>query len=82
MLWLVTTPDMKYKAKQVVDTFCVRMGDFCSAMSVLVGVDLLKLTPTRFAWISVVLAGVWIVVAIAIGRLYHGFEERNERLAT
>jgi ATP:ADP antiporter, AAA family len=82
MLWLVTSPDMKYKAKQVVDTFCVRMGDFCSAMSVLVAVDLMKFSVPRFAWISIVLAGVWIVLAIAIGRLYHGLEERKEKLGT
>jgi len=82
MLWLVTTPDMKYKAKQVVDTFCVRIGDFCSAMSVLVAVDLLKFDVPHFAWISVVLAGVWVALAVAIGRLYHGLEERNEKLYT
>ena len=82
MLWLVTSPDMKYKAKQVVDTFCVRIGDFCSAMSVLVAVDLLKFSVPTFAWISIVLSGVWVMLAIAIGRLYHGFEERKEKLGT
>jgi AAA family ATP:ADP antiporter len=80
MLWLVTSPDMKYKAKQVVDTFCVRIGDFCSAMSVLLAVDILKFSVQRFAWISIVLAGLWLFLAVAIGRLYHGFEERKEKL--
>lgn len=82
MLWLVTSPEMKYKAKQVVDTFCVRIGDFCSAMSVLVAVDLLKFSVPTFAWISIVLSGIWLVLAVAIGRLYHGFEERKEKLGT
>jgi ATP:ADP antiporter, AAA family len=82
MLWLVTSPDMKYKAKQVVDTFCVRIGDVCSALSVYVAVDLLKFSVPRFAWISIALAGVWIFLALAIGRLYHGFEERKEKLET
>ncbi|MDF3068112.1 MAG: carrier protein family protein [Polyangiaceae bacterium] len=82
MLWLVTSPDMKYKAKQVVDTFCVRIGDFCSAMSVLVAVDLLKFSVPTFAWISIILAGIWLVIAIAIGRMYRGFEERKEKLGT
>jgi ATP:ADP antiporter, AAA family len=80
MLWLVTSPDMKYKAKQVVDTFCVRIGDVCSAVSVYLAVDLLKFSVPRFAWISIVLAGLWLVLAVAIGRLYHGFEERKEKL--
>lgn len=80
MLWLVTSPDMKYKAKQVVDTFCVRIGDVCSALAVYVAVDLLKFSVSRFAWISIVLAGFWLVLAVAIGRLYHGFEQRKEKL--
>jgi AAA family ATP:ADP antiporter len=80
MLWLVTSPDMKYKAKQVVDTFCVRVGDVCSALAVYVAVDLLKFSVPRFAWISIVLAGIWLALAVAIGRLYHGFEERKEKL--
>ncbi len=80
MLWLVTAPDMKYKAKQVVDTFCVRMGDVCSALSVILLVDRLKFSVERFAWLSIVLAALWLVLAVAIGRLYHGFEERKEKL--
>jgi AAA family ATP:ADP antiporter len=80
MLWLVTSPQMKYKAKQVVDTFCVRIGDFCSALSVLVLVDVLHFSVSRFAWISIALGAAWIVLALAIGKLYHGFEERKERL--
>lgn len=82
MLWLVTSPEMKYKAKQVVDTFCVRIGDFCSAMSVLVAVDVLKFSVPRFAWLTIALSGLWLVLAIAIGRLYHGLEERKEKLGT
>ena len=82
LLWLVTSPDMKYKAKQVVDTFCVRIGDVCSALSVYLAVDVLKFSVPRFAWISLILAGVWVFLAVAIGRLYHGFEERKEKLGT
>jgi ATP:ADP antiporter, AAA family len=82
MLWLVTSPEMKYKAKQVVDTFCVRIGDFCSAMSVLVAVDVLKFSVPRFAWLTIVLSGIWLVLAVAIGRLYHRLEERKEKLGT
>jgi len=73
---------MKYKAKQVVDTFCVRMGDVFSAISVYLAVDVAKLTVPRFAWISLALVAVWLVLAVAIGRLYHGLEERGERLGT
>jgi ATP:ADP antiporter, AAA family len=82
MLWLVTSPDMKYKAKQAVDTFCVRIGDVCSALSVYLAVDVLGFSVPRFAWISIVLAGLWLLLAVAIGRLYHGFEKRGEKLGT
>ena len=80
MLWLVTSSEMKYKAKQVVDTFCVRIGDVCSALSVYLLVDLLKLSVTRFAWLSIALGGLWIVLALAIGRIHRDLERRNEKL--
>ena len=81
MLWLVTSPQMKYKAKQVVDTFCVRIGDVCSALSVYVLVDLAQLSVGRFAWLSIALGAAWLVLALAISRIHHGLEERNEKLA-
>lgn len=80
MLWLVTSAEMKYKAKQVVDTFCVRIGDVCSALSVYLLVDLLQFSVSRFAWLSIALGGAWIALAIAIGRIHRGLEERNEKL--
>jgi hypothetical protein len=43
-------------------------------------VNILHFSVQRFAWISIVLAAVWLVLAVAIGRLYHGFEERKEKL--
>ena len=35
MLWLPTSRDMKFKAKQAIDTFFVRLGDVSSALLVL-----------------------------------------------
>src|SRR5882724_4726679 len=78
MLWLVTSPEMKYKAKQVVDTFCVRIGDVCSALSVYLAVDLLRFSVPRFAWISIALAGLWLVLALAIGRHYRELDMQKE----
>jgi AAA family ATP:ADP antiporter len=74
MLWLVTSTEMKYKAKQAIDTFFVRMGDVCSALSVWVFAAVWVLPLQRFAWISLVLCGVWLVLAVAIGR---AFRERR-----
>lgn len=80
MLWLVTSPQMKYKAKQVVDTFCVRIGDVFSALTVYFAVSVGNLSVNRFAWISLVLGGLWIVLALAIGRKYRSLEESGEKL--
>lgn len=80
MLWLVTSSEMKYKAKQVVDTFCVRIGDVCSAVSVYLLVDLAQLSVSRFAWLSIALGGGWIVLALAIGHIHRDLEQRGEKL--
>jgi AAA family ATP:ADP antiporter len=80
MLWLVTSPEMKYKAKQVVDTFCVRIGDVCSALAVYVTVDVLQFSVQRFAWVSLALGAVWIFLAIAIGKLHRDLEQGKAQL--
>lgn len=68
MLWLPTTTEMKYKAKQAVDTFFVRMGDVSSALLVLVLADTLGLGVRYFAGTNLVLVGIWLFVAAAIIR--------------
>lgn len=70
MSWLVTSKEMKYKAKQAVDTFFVRMGDVSSALSVWVCVALLAFPVQRFALVSCALVAAWLVLAVAIGRTY------------
>lgn len=80
MLWLVTSPEMKYKAKQVVDTFCVRIGDVCSALGVYLTVDVLQFSVQRFAWLSLALGGVWIFLAIAIGKRHRDLEQGKAQL--
>jgi len=60
MLWLPTTHEMKFKAKQAVDTFFVRIGDVASALLVYVGAELLSWSVRGFAAANVVLAAAWI----------------------
>lgn len=74
MLWLVTSTEMKYKAKQAIDTFCVRIGDVSSALSIWICASLLAWPVQRFAWVSVALVGVWFVLALAIARARAGRE--------
>jgi ATP:ADP antiporter, AAA family len=68
MLWLVTSREVKYKAKQATDTFFVRMGDVSSAVAVWIGVSVLSFDVRYMAWLNAVLAGIWLLFAIAIGR--------------
>lgn len=68
MLWLPTTTEMKYKAKQAVDTFFVRMGDVASALLVGASATFLSLSVRSFAIINVVLAALWLGLAQRIIR--------------
>jgi ATP:ADP antiporter, AAA family len=68
MLWLPTTREMKYKAKQAVDTFFVRIGDVFSGLLVFVAADQLGRGVRTFAVTNLVLCAVWLVLAVAIVR--------------
>ena len=63
MLWLPTSREMKYKAKQAVDAFFVRMGDVASGAWVVLGSGLLQLGVRGFAAANLVLVLVWFWVA-------------------
>jgi AAA family ATP:ADP antiporter len=70
VLFLPTSREQKYKGKQVIDSFFVRAGDVLSAALVYVGVTLLGFNATGFARVNLVLAVVWVLIAVAIGREY------------
>jgi AAA family ATP:ADP antiporter len=67
MLFLPTTREQKYKAKQVIDSFAARAGDIVSAGIVFLGTAVLTLSVAQFAWINVALIVVWIGVCVAAG---------------
>ena len=66
LLWLPTTREEKYKAKQAIDTFFVRGGDVLSAGVVYAGTSLLHLTTAQFATVNIVLTLVWIALAVRV----------------
>jgi len=68
MLWLPTTTEMKYQAKQAVDTFFVRMGDVGSAAMVAVLAGALGLGIRAFAVANLLVVLAWLLVARAILR--------------
>jgi AAA family ATP:ADP antiporter len=64
-LWLPTSREAKYKAKQAVDSFFVRAGDVAQAAMVFVG-ERLAFTVPAFAAINVGLAGAWLSVVVVL----------------
>jgi ATP:ADP antiporter, AAA family len=70
MLWLPTTREEKYKAKQATDTFFVRLGDLCQAGTVFLGTTVLGLGIAGFAGVNLALVVVWLFVAYRLLRRY------------
>src|SRR5215510_5519407 len=68
LLWVPTTREEKYKAKQAIDTFFVRAGDVISAAVVLIGTRQLHLDVQQFAVVNIALTIVWLGVALLILR--------------
>jgi len=66
LLWLPTSREEKYKAKQAVDSFFVRFGDLVSAVVVFVGTTWLALEVRGFALLNVGIVLVWLVVAVVL----------------
>ena len=81
-LFLPTTREQKYKAKQAIDTFFVRAGDVLSAVLVYIGINWLAFAPQQFALVNLCLVGVWLVIAVAIGRGYNRLVASQESAAT
>jgi AAA family ATP:ADP antiporter len=68
MLWLPTSREEKYKAKQAIDTFFVRGGDVVSAGVVYAGTHLLHLGVPQFAAVNLTMTVVWLTLALRILR--------------
>jgi AAA family ATP:ADP antiporter len=66
MLWLPTSRAEKYKAKQAVDTFFVRLGDVVSAAAVFVAVTWFGLDARGFGVMNTLLVAVWLVIAFQL----------------
>jgi len=73
LIWLPTTREEKYRAKQAVDTLFVRLGDVVAAGFV-AGSVLLHLSPRMVGFVNVALAAGWLAVAFWVS-------SQNERLS-
>ncbi len=66
-LYTVVSREDKYKAKNFIDTFVYRSGDWISAQAQLV-LHLLGLSMVAIAFTAVPIAGLWLVVGLWLGR--------------
>jgi ATP:ADP antiporter, AAA family len=74
LLWLPTSREEKYKAKQAVDSFFVRLGDLTAAFVVFACTTWVTLDASGFAIVNLCFVAVWLVLAVALVR-------RNRQLA-
>jgi len=70
VLFLPTTREQKYAAKQAIDSFFKVAGDLASAGLVFLGAGWLALAPRQFALVNLALVCVWLAAVWAAGRRY------------
>jgi AAA family ATP:ADP antiporter len=75
LLWLPTSREEKYKAKQAVDSFFVRFGDLLAALVVFAGTAGLGLAARGFAVLNLGFVVLWLLLAAVLVR-------ENRRLTT
>ena len=68
LLWLPTSRDMKRRAKALVDTVFVRLGDVMAVLTLFVGTHLLQLSTRQLYAVNVALAAVWLSGAVVLAR--------------
>jgi AAA family ATP:ADP antiporter len=77
LLWLPTSREEKYKAKQAADTFVVRSGDMLSGVAVFLGTTFLHASVRGFAWMNLALIALWLTVAIHLVRRYRSLSTQK-----
>ena len=68
-LFLPTSREAKYNAKQAIESFFWRAGDMLQAVVVFVG-SVLAFTTSHYAIVNIVLVLIWLGLVAAIGRRY------------
>ena len=77
-LYLPLSEDQKYEGKAAIETFFWRLGDLIQAGVVFAGLHWFDFGIGDFALLNMLLAAIWLSIAIRVGRLYDGeVEERT-----
>ena len=67
----------KYEGKTAIDTFFWRLGDLIQAGAFYLGMHVLGMTIVQFAAVNMILAAIWFVLALNIGRRYRWLVKTN-----
>lgn len=78
MLWLPTAREEKYKAKQTVDTFFVRFGDFAAAIIFIAGTTVLGLGIKKVAGFNLIIIVIWLLLTFLILKKHQKLVSRLE----
>lgn len=81
MVWLPTSAEAKYKAKQAIDTFFVRFGDVLSAGVVWIGTTYFAFELRQFAILNVAVAAVFLLVTVFVWRRYRRLSGDDDKRA-
>lgn len=76
-LFLPTDRAQTYEGKTAIETFFWRFGDLLQAGVVFVGTQYLSMGTANFALLNVVLAVIWTLTALVIGRDYRRLAREN-----
>jgi len=76
-IFLPVSRDAKYEGKTAIDTFFWRFGDLIQAGVVYAGLHWLNWSASQFAMLNLLLAAIWIGVAVAIGREFSRLARDN-----
>jgi AAA family ATP:ADP antiporter len=77
LLWLPTSAEEKYAAKQVIDGFFVRVGDLLAAGVVFAGNELVGAGVVGFATLNLVGVLLWAFVALKVLPHHQALRDRN-----
>lgn len=78
VLWLPGTRAEKYKAKQAVDTFVVRFGDFAQLGLVLIGTQIFSWNTAQFSAANFAIVVLWLVAGFKLVRMHRAEAARAE----
>jgi AAA family ATP:ADP antiporter len=77
VLWLPLSPELIYKGKPTIDALFARFGDGLSALTVMIGVNLLMLPTASFFAINVALVVIWLAVSFVVIREHRRISEES-----